>query len=81
MQSGKYYVCKVDKKGRIQLPLVVREESGIYGEIVLEKIKNDLYLKPLGKMDRPLEFLSSINIKTKKSIIQMKREAEEVLRA
>ncbi len=78
MKSGKCYLCKVDKKGRIQLPLEVREAVGVYGQVLVEKEKNSLHLKPLPKLDDPIQFLSSLNVKTKKTPVEMKREAEGV---
>lgn len=78
MKSGNYYLSKVDKKGRIQLPLEVREAAGIYGQVLIEKEKGELHIKPLPNIADPVKFLSSLNIKTKKSPVEMKKEAEDV---
>lgn len=78
MKSGNYNICKVDKKGRIQLPMQVREQVGIYGQVLLEQDKVGLKIKPLPKIEDPIQYLASINIKTKKNPVEMKREAEDV---
>lgn len=78
MLNGKYLICKVDKKGRIQLPLMVREEAGMYGQVALHQEKSGFKIMPLPKLGDPLKFLTTINIKTKKNPVEMKREAEGV---
>jgi len=77
MKRGtKYNILTVDGKGRVHLPKDVREEMDIQNQILLEKEKNLLILKPVKKIDDPLKFLASINVKTKKSPVEMKREDE-----
>ena len=50
----------------------------IEDSIIMETQRNTLVLKPLKKIEEPLAFLSSINVKTKKTPVEMKREAELV---
>ena len=78
MISGKL-ILSIDKKGRIHLPRELREEIGITDQIIMVPQDHELIIKPLPKIDDPVKFLSSINIKTKKTPLEMKREAEEVL--
>lgn len=78
MVSGKSFLSVLDQKGRLHIPLKVREEMGIYGQVLVEEKQNTLIIKPLLKIDNPLSYLASLNIKTKKTPCEMKREAEEV---
>ncbi len=79
MASGiNYSILNVDKKGRVQLPSDIRKNMKIEDSIIMETERNTLVLKPLKKIEEPLAFLSSINVKTKKTPVEMKREAELV---
>ncbi len=78
MTRGKSYLLSFDQKGRLHIPLKVREEAGMYGQVLVEEKQHTLVIKPLPRIDDPLAYLASINIKTKKTPVQMKREAEEV---
>lgn len=77
MISGKL-ILPVDKKGRIHVPRELREEVGITDQIIMVQQDHELIIKPLSKIEDPLKFLLSINIKTKKTPLEMKREAEGV---
>ncbi|MBI2146938.1 division/cell wall cluster transcriptional repressor MraZ [Candidatus Woesearchaeota archaeon] len=77
MISGKL-ILPVDKKGRIHVPQELREEIGITDHVMIMPQNHELVIKALPKIDDPVKFLSSINIKTKKTPLEMKREAEEV---
>ncbi len=78
MTSGaEYILLPVDKKGRIHLPKKLREDLGISEHVVAEKESDMLILKPTKKISDPLTFLTSFQIKTKKTPVEMKREAEE----
>ncbi len=76
MTGGKGTLLHVDKKGRIHVPIRLREELGIGDQVLAEKRENVLMLQPMRKISDPLKFLCSINIKTKKTPVEMKREAE-----
>ena len=79
MKSGiKYTLLSVDKKGRMHLPRELRENLGIADQVLVEKERGTLIVKPVKKIDDPVMFLSSLNVKTKKSPVEMKREAEAV---
>ena len=79
MKGGiKYQMVNIDEKGRILLSKEVREELNLGNQVILELKEKELIIKPLRKIEDPLEFLCSINIKTKKTPLEMKREAEEV---
>ena len=71
-------MVNLDNKGRILLPKELREELELGNQVLLEKKGKELIIKPLKKIEDPLEFLCSINIKTKKTPLEMKREAEEM---
>ena len=78
MKSGiKYNLLDVDGKGRIHLPLQLRKEIGIENQVLVEREEDLLILKPIKKIEDPIKFLSSINIKTKKTPVEMKRDAEQ----
>ena len=80
MKRGiKYELLNVDQKGRVHLPKEVRKLLKIEDHVIAEIEVNRLVIKPTEKIDDPLAFLSSINVKTKKSPVEMKREAEGVL--
>jgi len=80
MKRGiKYELLNVDQKGRVHLPKEVRKLLKIEDHVIAEVEGNRLVIKPTEKIDDPLAFLSSINVKTKKSPVEMKREAEGVL--
>lgn len=78
MAGGKSYLLSLDQKGRLHIPLKVREEVGMYDQVLVEEKQHTLVIKPLPKIDDPLIVLASINVKTKKTPVQMKREAESV---
>ncbi|HLD57662.1 MAG TPA: AbrB/MazE/SpoVT family DNA-binding domain-containing protein [archaeon] len=79
MKSGiKYNLLDVDGKGRVHIPKGIREEMGIQNQVVVEREKDLLILRPIKTIGNPIEFLSKISVKTKKSPVEMKREAEGV---
>ena len=79
MKSGtSYSLLNVDGKGRVHLPIEIRKQIGIEDKVMVEIENNMLVLKPVEKIEDPIAFLSSINIKTKKSPLEMKRESERV---
>lgn len=79
MKSGtEYGLLNVDGKGRVHIPIEVRKEMGIHDQVLLEREKGLLILKPVKKIGDPIEFLSSISVKTKKTPVEMKKEAEKV---
>ncbi len=78
MDGGKYKLLHVDKKGRVHIPLNVRSELGITGEVLVESKEDSLVLHSVRRIDDPLAFLSSFNLRTKKTPVEMKREAEQV---
>lgn len=71
-------LLNVDRKGRLHLPLSLREEMGMNDQVVAETEGDVLLLKPLKKIGDPIQFLLSLQIKTKKTPLEMKREAEAV---
>ncbi len=80
MKRGiKCELLDVDPKGRVHLPMEVRKLLKIEGHVIAEIEEERRVIKPTEKIDNPLAFLYSINAKTKKSPVEMKREAEEVL--
>lgn len=79
MRSGmKYNLLNVDKKGRLHIPMDLRKKAGIKDQVIVEKEKNLLIVRPVSKIKDPVEFLASISIKTKKTPLEMKRESEKV---
>ena len=69
----------VDGKGRIHVPLFIRQTLGIEEQVIVEVEKGLLIVRPVKKIDDPVAFLSSCNIKTKKTPVEMKREAETAI--
>ena len=72
-------LLNIDGKGRMHLPMELRKCLGIEDQVLIEVEKDVLIVKPVQKIDNPVAFLSAINIKTKKTPLKMKREAEFVL--
>jgi len=78
MKSGtKYNILSVDKKGRLHIPMELRKEAGIKDQVLVEREKDILILRSVKEIEDPIKFLSSISVKTKKSPVEMKREAEK----
>ena len=78
MKEGKEkYLLHLDKKGRVHLPIALREKMGAANEVVAETENGLLVLRPLARIDDPVKFLAELQIKTKKTPLEMKREAEE----
>jgi len=77
MTSGT--IAAVDKKGRLLIPKTLRDLIGIEEDVLLAPEKDILMVRPLKKIKDPLEFLTSIQFKTRLTPVQMKREAEQVL--
>ncbi len=69
-------VLDVDGKGRIHVPLPIRQALGIEEQVVVEVEKGFLLIRPVKRIEDPVAFLASFNIKTKKTPVEMKREAE-----
>ena len=67
----------VDGKGRMHIPLHLRKRLGIHDKVIVEIGSNAFTVKPMKKIDDPIAFLSSLRVKTKKTPVEMKREAEE----
>lgn len=68
---------KVDGRGRIQLPKGVREQYGIKDRVVLEKHVGALEIKTPKSREDALDFLLSLNFKSDKTPLQMKKEAQK----
>ncbi len=78
MSGTEAFVARVDKKGRIHLPMSLREELGIAEQVVVNQQNNELRVRALPKITNPITFLSGLCVKTKKTPVEMKRESEEV---
>lgn len=76
LRGIKCLVLNVDKKGRVHLPLEWRRRLKIKNYVVVEQEKQMLIIKPVEDIGDPISYLSSIHVKTKKSPLEMKREAE-----
>ena len=77
MTSG-ITIWNVDQKGRILVPKSVRKELVIGDQMLVEHQKDRIILTPAKPIRNPVEFLSSLNVKTRKTPVEMKREAEQV---
>lgn len=80
MASGTYALLNVDGKGRVHLPIELRKQMKIEDTVLVEVEKNLLILKPMQKIEDPISFLADINVKTHKTPVEMKREAEAVFK-
>ena len=59
MKSGiKYNLLNVDGKGRMHLPMDIRTEMGIEDQVIVEREKDILILRPVKKIEDPIKFLS-----------------------
>lgn len=74
-----FLTLKLDEKGRLHLPKDLREEMGLEGEVLAEKHRQSLEIKPSKKPKDPLQVLLSIRIKTDKSPAEMKKEAQKAM--
>ena len=74
-----YEVLRVDRKGRVLVPKELREELEMESEVIAEKRGKTLVLKPVEKIGDPIKFLASFRIKSKKTPVEMKHEAQEKL--
>ncbi len=79
MKCGTFALLAVDGKGRIQVPATLRNEIGIGREVLAERYEQGLLIRPLPTIVDPIAFLSSINLKTKKSPLELKKEADRML--
>ncbi len=80
-KTTKFILAEIDNKGRILIPKTLRRHIGITDQVIIEEDDNKLIIKAAGKGEDPIKVLSSIAIKTKKTPVEMKREAEEVFGA
>ena len=79
MESGtKEELLNVDKKGRLHLPKYLRKSARIKNQVIVKIENHNLIIKAIEEIEDPIEFLSSIKIKTKKTPVEMKREAESL---
>ena len=77
MVSGiSYALLNIDGKGRLHIPLEWRKRISLGNKVLVELGKKELLVKPIARIDDPIAFLPSLNIKTKKSPVEMKRQAE-----
>lgn len=70
-------VLSVDKKGRILVPSNIRHDLHIEDHVAAQVTKEGIHIAPLRPIKDPLAMLTSIKVKTSKTPVQMKREAEE----
>ena len=63
---------EMDSKGRLLIPVELREELGA-DEFILEKVEDGLLLKPIPKIDDPLEYARKIAIKDVRPVKEIKR--------
>lgn len=63
---------KIDSKGRLLIPIELREELGA-DEFILEKVEDGLLLKPIPKIDDPIEYARRIAIKDARPVKEIKR--------
>lgn len=61
----------MDSKGRVLIPLELREELGA-DEFILEKIEDGLLLKPIPKIEDPIEYAKKIAIRDNRSIKEIR---------
>ena len=73
------YVTRVTKKGQTSIPQEFREEAGIEGgdEVVWVREGHGFRMEPKNLIKHPVQELKKLSIKTKKSALQLKKEAEE----
>ncbi len=73
------YVTKVTKKGQTSIPQDFREELGIEegDEVVWYKEGHWLRMEAKKSIKNPLEVLSKLRIKGKKTALQLTQEAEQ----
>jgi len=65
-------IIKSDSKGRVLIPLELREELGA-DEFILEKTEKGLLLKPIPGMEDPIEYAKKIAIKNKRPVRVIRR--------
>ena len=53
---------EMDSKGRVLIPLELREELGT-DEFILEKMEEGLLLRPIPRIEDPIEYAKKIAIK------------------
>ena len=63
---------EMDSKGRLLIPVELREELGA-DEFILEKVEDGLLLKPIPRIDDPLEYARKIAIKDARPVKEIKR--------
>jgi bifunctional DNA-binding transcriptional regulator/antitoxin component of YhaV-PrlF toxin-antitoxin module len=63
---------EMDSKGRILIPLKVREELGA-DEFILERIEGGLLLKPIPKISDPIKYAKEIAVVDTRSVKEIRR--------
>jgi bifunctional DNA-binding transcriptional regulator/antitoxin component of YhaV-PrlF toxin-antitoxin module len=63
---------EMDSKGRLLIPVELREELGA-DEFILEKVEDGFLLKPIPRIDDPLEYARKIAIKDTRPVKEIKR--------
>ncbi|MBI2079668.1 AbrB/MazE/SpoVT family DNA-binding domain-containing protein [Candidatus Micrarchaeota archaeon] len=73
------YVTKVTKKGQSTIPSELREAVGIEleSEVVWFKEGHRLVIEPKKKYNDPLKELKKLNIRLKKSALELSKEAQK----
>lgn len=70
-------MVEFDEKGRLLIPKKMRRLLG--RKVTLKAKGKNIVITPVTR--NPIEVLASLQVKTKKTPVQMKREAEEVFDA
>lgn len=63
--------AEMDSKGRVLIPLDLRKELGT-DEFILEKIEKGLLLRPIPKIEDPIEYAKKIAIKDKRPVKEIR---------
>jgi len=61
----------MDSKGRVLIPRELRKELGA-DEFILEKVDEGILLKPIPKIEDPIEYAKKIAIKDKRSVKEIR---------
>lgn len=72
------YHSKMDKKGRIVIPSMLREKY-MFEEVEIHEESGKLIIEGMEKITDPIAYLASIKIKTKKSPKEMKKEVQKLM--
>ena len=62
---------EMDSKGRVLIPRELRKELGA-DEFILEKVDEGILLKPIPKIEDPIEYAKKIAIKDKRSVKEIR---------